>query len=160
MVRGGMEFSEFKQLADRFHHILDNNVVDLFLKEILLDMAKKLVSKTKRKTPVNTGLLRESWQIGHIEQRGNNYMVEVYSEIEYASFVENGFRAHWVPGEWKANQFVYDPNAKTGMQVGKKGGWVQGKFMMTLSVKEIEREMPRFLERKQTEFLNRLLNGR
>lgn len=32
--------------------------------------------------------------------------------------------------------------------------------MMTVSMKEIERELPKFIEKKQVELLNQLMNGR
>lgn len=154
-----VDFRQLKRFADRFEKMANEELVEQFIREALLEIGKKLIAKTKRKTPVNTGLLRNSWQIGNIERQGDEYVVEVYTDLEYASFVENGFRAHWVPGEWKGKQFVYDPDAKTGMQVGKKGAWVPGKFMMTISKNEIEREMPRYIQRKQLELLKRIING-
>lgn len=159
MLSFQLEFTEVEKLAERFNRAVDQRVIDGFIRDFLLDMAKKAIAKIKPRTPVNTGLLRNSWMIGNIEKVGNYYQVEIYTDIEYASFVENGFRAHWVPGTWQGRQFVYDRNAKTGMQVGKKGGWVEGKFMMKFSMKEIERELPPYLERRTNELLNRLLRG-
>lgn len=160
MARAGFEFSEFLQFRDRMQGMLDEHAVDGFIREVLLDLAKKLVVKTKRRTPKNTGLLQNSWMIGNVVQNDNSYEVEVYTDIEYANFIENGFRAHWVPGEWVGNQFVYDKNAKTGMQVGKKNSWVPGKFMLTISAKEIERELPAYLQKKQLELLKKMMGGR
>lgn len=153
------EFSEFRAYAARVERLIDGNQMDAFLRECLLDLAKKLWRKTKNKTPWNTGLLRGRWEIGAINKNGHIYEIEVFNDEEYAEYVENGFKSHWVPGYWSGNQFVYDKNAKTGMQVGTPGGFVEGKFMLKLSEQEIEQEMERFLQRKQEEFLRRLLGG-
>ncbi|MED3799953.1 MULTISPECIES: HK97 gp10 family phage protein [Lysinibacillus] len=153
------EFSEFRNLTDRFETAINSAQVEAFMRECLLDLAKKLWRKTRTKTPVNTGLLRGKWEIGSITKQGHIYEIEVFNDEEYAEFVENGFKSHWVPGYWEGNQFVYDKDAKTGMQVGTPGGFVQGRFMLKLSEQELEREMDRFLQRKQEGFLRALLGG-
>lgn len=45
--------------------------------------------ETKRRTPVDTGTLRNSWHTD-VEVRGRTVHVEVGSNIEYAVYVENG----------------------------------------------------------------------
>lgn len=154
------EFGEFRNLATRFESIINSNQMDAFMRECLLDLAKKLWRKTKNKTPFNTGLLKNTWKIGTISKIGDMYEIEVYNDTEYAEWIENGFKAHWVPGRWEGHQFVYDKNErKSGMFVGKPGTYVEGKFMLKLSEGEVEREMNRFLQRKQEEFLRKLLGG-
>ncbi|MNP63979.1 hypothetical protein D3C76_1594380 [compost metagenome] len=70
-------------------------------------------------------------------RKGNAYEVEIYNNTEYASFVEYGHRA------------------------GKNSTrWVEGRFMMTISMKLVEKEMPKFIEKKQIELLEQLMNGR
>ena len=66
---------------------------------------------------------------------GNVYTIEVINPVEYASYVEYGHRQ--TPG-----RFV--------PALGKrlKGSWVEGKFMLTISEQEIERDAPRVLENK------------
>lgn len=154
---GSFDFSEFKELAKRFQKAVDEQVVDRLIRELLVEIAYRAVARIKMRTPVNTGDLRRKWMVGGIEKRGNSYAIEIFNNLEYASYVENGFRAHWVPGEWVGNQFMYIPGAKTGMQVGPKNGWVEGRFMMTISMQEIERELPAFLERKQVQLLRDIL---
>ncbi|MDU5141067.1 MAG: HK97 gp10 family phage protein [Paenibacillus dendritiformis] len=156
---GEFDISEFIQLRDRLQAMLDDNIIEQFIRDFLTEMAHRAIRKIKKRTPVDTGLLRNSWSIGTIVKQGNAYVIEVYSDIEYAHFVEYGFHAHWVPGRWEGNTFVYDASAKTGMQVGRKGGWVPGKFMLTISMKEMERELPRYLEKRQKRLLQQLLNG-
>ncbi|MEC1178538.1 HK97 gp10 family phage protein [Metasolibacillus meyeri] len=154
------EFSEMRALAGRLEQFVNGGHTEAFMRECLIELAKKLWKKTKNKTPFNTGLLRNTWQIGTISKIGDIYEIEVYNDTEYAEFVEHGFKAHWVPGRWEGHQFIYDPKErKSGMFVGKPGTYVEGKFMLKLSEQELEREMERFLQRKQEQFLRKMLGG-
>lgn len=157
---GEFDFHEFKELADRFQKALDERVIERFIRDFLLEMAFRAERKIKKRTPVNTGNLRRNWRVGNVERRGNSYVVEIYNNTDYASFVEYGFRSHFVPGYWQGKHFVYDPSANTGMYVGPKDGWVEGRFMMTISMKEIERELPKYLEKRVIKLLDNIMNGR
>lgn len=163
---GKFDFKEFEKLAKAFQKALDERVVENFIREFLLEIAHRAERKIKKRTPSSDGQLRRLWKVGKIERRGNSYVVEIFNNLEYASFVENGFRAHWVPGYWQGKTFVYDRDYKPpkgqpgGMQVGPKGGWVEGKFMMAISMKEIERSLPGYLEKRQNELVNQIMNGR
>lgn len=157
---GKFDFSELERFAGAFQKALDERVIERFIRDFLLEMAYRADRKIKKRTPVNTGELRRRWKVGNVERRGNAYVVEIYNPLEYASYVEYGFRSHWVPGRWEGKQFVYDKNADTGMYVGPKNGWVEGRFMMTISMQEIERELPRYLEKRMTQLLNEIMNGR
>lgn len=154
------DFSELRRLAGAFNKALDERIIERFMRDFLLEMAFRAERKIKKRTPVNTGHLRRNWKVGTVERHGNALVVEIYNPVDYASFVEYGFRAHWVPGYWKGKTFVYDRNAKTGMYVGPKNGWVPGRFMATISMQEIERELPRYLERRVMGLLDDIMNGR
>ncbi|MFA1763272.1 HK97 gp10 family phage protein len=54
---------------------------------------------------------------GHFQslKQGNNYIIEIINPIKYASFIEYGHRTR---------------NHK---------GWVKGRYMMTISVQELQR---------------------
>ena len=80
------------------------------------------------------GTLRDAWTILPIEQQGNNYVITLVNNTEYASYVEYGHRQ--TPGR-------YVP------ALGKrlKAGWVKGRFMMTISIQEVERLAPAILEK-------------
>lgn len=174
---GEFRFEEFERLAQSFQRALDERVIDRFIQEFLMEMAMRSLRKIKMRTPASHGDLRRKWQVGSVIRRGDAYIIEVFNNLEYSSFVEYGFRAHWVPGHWEGNKFVYDRSIKRmtkeakaayrarygslGMLVGKrKIGWVSGKFMMTISMQEIERELPRYLERRQVQLLEQIMNGR
>ena len=93
-----------------------NNASNNFEKEAnkKLDIiASKLIAKVKLKTPVDTGLLRRSWQPKKI----NNLERLVFNNVKYASHVNYGHRT--------------------------RGGksFVDGVYMLEKSVKEIEQEL-------------------
>lgn len=81
-----------------------------------------------------------------VERVGNLYQVTVSNPVSYASYVEYGHRQ--TPG-----RFV--------PQIGKrlKQSWVNGQFMLTLSVAELEREAPAIVERKIAQFLREVFGG-
>lgn len=139
---GSFEFGEFERLAKTFKTALDQRIIDRWIREFLLEMAFRAERKIKKRTPVGVGTaspgnLRRNWQVGNVVKKGNAYEVEIYNNTEYAGYVEFGHRA------------------------GRNSTrWVEGRFMMTIAMKEIERELPKFIEKKQVELLEQLMNGR
>ena len=103
------------QGLDEFAKTL-NNASNNFEKEASkkLDIiASKLVAKVKLKTPVDSGLLRRSWQ----PKRVSNLERLVFNNVSYGQFIEYGHRT--------------------------RGGksFVDGVYMLEKSVKEIEEEL-------------------
>ncbi|MDU1348273.1 HK97 gp10 family phage protein [uncultured Clostridium sp.] len=139
---GSFDYSEFKNMAKSFKKALDERVIERWIKEFLLEMAFRAERKIKKRTPVGVypnktgGHLRRNWQVGSVVKQGNAYIVEIFNNVEYASYVEYGHRTR------------------------DHKSWVEGRFMATISMQEVERELPKFLERKQVELLNQILNGR
>lgn len=134
---GSFEFGDMEKLANNIKKALDERVIERFIREFLLEMAYRAERKIKKRTPVDTGELRRKWTVGRVERQGNAYVVEIFNNTEYGSFVEYGHR--------------------TGEDLTK---WVEGRFMMTISMKEIERDLPRYLEKRQMELLEQIMNGR
>ncbi len=117
-------------------------------------IAQVLLNKVKKMTPVGVrpvfdepnpeaeqywegyvgGTLRDAWTVLPIERQGNNYVVTVVNNTEYASYVEYGHRQ--TPG-----RFV--------PALGKSltDNWSKGRFMLTISVQETERLVPAILEK-------------
>lgn len=138
---GKCEFSELKKLAENVNALKDG-VANEFTKEIANEIAMRLLRRIKQKTPVKEGTLRDGWAIGQITQKGNSYTIEIINPVEYASYVEYGHRQ--TPG-----RFV--------PAIGKKlkKSWVKGRFMMTLSINEIEMQIPSIVTAKVWEELKR-----
>ena len=84
--------------------------------------------------------LRDAWTILPVEKQGDQYIVTVVNNTEYASYVEYGHRQ--TPGR-------YVP------ALGKtlKASWVKGRFMLTISTQELETQAPALLQQKLYLFL-------
>lgn len=93
------------------------------------------------------GTLRKAWSIGEIIKQGNMYKIEVINPTEYASYVEFGHRQQ--PGK-------YVP--AIGKQLKK--GWVEGRFMLTISEKDIQAKAPQILEYKIRRELSKYFNDK
>lgn len=137
---------------------------DQFCRKTANELAARLLAKAKKRTPVGVvpqdlydskkdkssresaiyqqywagytgGTLRDAWTILPIEKQGNNYVVTIANNTEYASYVEYGHRQR--PGR-------YVP------AIGKtlKAYWVKGRFMLTVSEQELETQLPGLLEKK------------
>lgn len=93
------------------------------------------------------GTLRRGWTAGKqqdavsyaqslkVNHFGGVYVIEIINPVEYAPYVEYGHRQ-------QVGRFV--------PAIGKrlKNGWVEGKFMLTISEKEVKADAPRVLENK------------
>lgn len=119
----------------QFKEKLESINTDSLLKEIAADLAARLLRKVKKRTPVDTGELRRNWQVSNIRLFERFCVVEIYNSTEYAEYVEFGHRQ--TPGR-------YVP------AIGKrlKKAWVPGKFMLTLSAKELENMKDRIIRQK------------
>ena len=103
------------QGLNRFIRTL-NNATNNFDEEAsirLNNISQRLLRKVKLKTPVSTGVLRRSWRV-----KSEGQLVKIiYTNTRYAPMVEFGHRT--------------------------RGGksFVDGRYMLTKSVKEIESEL-------------------
>lgn len=132
---GSADFKRLKQLQKQLQRYADIDV-DAFARQVVNELGNRLLAKTKKKTPVDSGHLRRNWFISKVVKKGDWYELEVYNNVDYAPFVENGHRI-----------------------VGKNGatlGWKEGKFMLRLSVQELERMLPALLEKRTQELLKGL----
>lgn len=127
---GDFEFGELKQFQRKLAE-MDQSFPG-FVEECIRELVGRLLAKTIARTPVDTGDLRRGWTIGPIQRVGDDYQVEIVNPMEYATYVEYGHRTK------------------------DHKGWVEGRFMLTVSQAELEREMPAFLEQKLQQFMNRL----
>ncbi|MFV0401679.1 MAG: HK97 gp10 family phage protein [Oscillospiraceae bacterium] len=158
MTKGGFDYSQFRELYENMKKL--ENGHNKFVEDFLLEMALRLLAKTKRRTPVDVGDLRNKWYLSGVARRGNDVMINIVNSADYASFVEFG---HWqqvgryIPGYWEGHRFIYDPGAVNEEGMVLKNPWVDGVFMCTISLQEIEREMPRRLEAAWKKYAESLL---
>lgn len=106
---------------------------------------KKGDLKTKSMVVQQGGTLKKGWTILPIVDKGDSIEIQVVNTVDYAPYVEFGHRQ--TPGR-------YVP------ALGKrlKKPWVTGKFMLTKSEIELEKDMPGILEKRLYEKLGELFD--
>jgi hypothetical protein len=164
---GSADFKQLKRVNDNLKK-LQSQDIEAFCRECSKELAARLLGKVIRRTPTGEydkpvnfttkdgknvsfqphtgkvgGTLKKGWTGEKsmaakayayslpITRKGNEYEIVVKNPIEYASYVEFGHR-------------------KRG---GK--GWVEGRFMLTISENEIEAQAPKLLEKKLMEYLRK-----
>jgi len=122
----GLDMSDFVQYSKKFALMKDQ--FEEFLKSWIIEQSGILIAKTKQRTPVDTGNLRNSWFRGDYKRQGSSASIEINNNAEYASFVEYGTPVR----RWK---------------------WQDGAKMLTKSLYEMEQSMPIDFDKVFTEFL-------
>lgn len=158
---GGFSAADMKKLQKQLNKIQQGNV-EAFIEACAKELAARLLAKVIKRTPVGEypkssgkkgGTLRRGWTSKTHEEAaggtgkgsiaagksyaesltinhfGNTFVIEIVNPVEYASYVEYGHRT---------------PDHK---------GWVQGRFMLTISEQEIQEIAPKVLEAKIKKFL-------
>jgi len=91
------------------------------------------------------GTLRRSWTDGELAKSGSTYSVEVFNPMEYALYVEYGHRG------------VMVPELKRVLHTDTR--WTPGRFMLTISERELQRDAPGILQKKLTAFVKGAFNA-
>lgn len=145
VIRLGTANTDFQKELVKFIEALGLEFIDILQDQII------------SKGNVDTGSLLTSFEKG---EKGNiwkldevNYSLEIGSDLDYASFVNDGHYTcskgqigRWVPGVWNGDKFVYQANAKTGMYLRQQ--WVEGSHYFDSAVKVMEKVMPKYVEKK------------
>lgn len=147
---GSCDFNELEKVRDQLLRLDDE--LYLFMSACAKELAARLFTKVIKRTPVGTyptesgkkgGTLRRGWttqasgsgseglsansarryvETLRVHHFGNTYVIEIKNPVEYASYVEFGHRTR-----------------------GGKG-WVNGRFMLTISEQEVQSASPKILE--------------
>ena len=134
------EIIEFNNRVDRAQEI-----VDRLFRETIKEIALDFLVIAKGKTPEKTGLLKDRWKIGEIQRKGDDYVIEVFDSVDYASFVESGHRTRKGKG-------------KKSSRINSKA-WVEGRFMMKLTEDDIRMKMPRYLQKMEKKLAEELFKN-
>ena len=148
---GSFDCKELVQFKDKIQKLSENQA-QFFIQACAKELAARLLSKTIKRTPVGQypsssgkvgGTLRRGWTTGKsasayvdsldIKLSNGIYTIEIVNPVDYASYVEFGHRTR--NGE----------------------GWVEGKFMLTISEQEIQAASPKILENKINKMLGECL---
>ena len=182
---GSVEFDDLKKWQERMEKMASVDF-DRICKELSKEIAKILLNKVKKLTPVGRtpeylkkapkkvkvtgasgkkrtlfsreaailhqywsgytgGTLRDAWTV-QVEKQGDGYVVTLVNPTEYASYVEYGHRQ--TPGR-------YVP----ALGLSLKQSWMQGKFMLTISIQEMKALVPRMVEKTIYEYLKEVFNA-
>ena len=157
------DFSQLKAFTDGLQRLKADDM-DEFCRQCTKELAARLLAKVIKRTPVGDyesttgqsgGTLRRGWTARsegeaesggrsnakqyadslQINKVGNTYQVEIINPVHYASYVEFGHRTR-----------------------GGKG-WVNGRFMLTISEQELDTQAPAILERKIAQKLMEVFGG-
>lgn len=112
---------ELEKFKDNLGKIIKDN--DDFIKELTLDLTRRMLKLLTKATPVDTGFLREGWFVIKLVKTSAGYEAEICNNTNYASYVNYGHRT-------------------------PQGGWVGGKFFIELSVNELKGITQPLLEKK------------
>lgn len=107
MAGNKFDLSEFEKFAKDLKAM--GKAFPSFMVECVHELANRLLSKVVPRTPSQSGELRKGWTIGKIVLTSTGAEIEVYNPVAYSPYVEYGHRT--------ANH----------------QGWVEGRFMMTIS---------------------------
>lgn len=148
MSKTGFDFKQYEKWVDQLG--VAKNEFDLFLKQFLLEMAQRVVAKGKPRTPVDTGFLRNSWYIGsqHIEQdihqeTGMAVIDKTKSDIASIAIIGNTMYV-------EIGLYAYYASA---VEYGH--GSYMGRYMLTISIDEIQQQLPKRFEKEFKEFIKR-----
>lgn len=145
MARSGtFNFQDFERVKENLEK-LNQAQVDTFIDSCAKELAARLLTKVIKRTPVGVypnssgkkgGTLRRGWTgeknqsaVAYansltIHHFGDAYVIEIINPVEYASYVEFGHRTR---------------NHK---------GWVNGRFMLTISEQEVQQSAPAIIQKK------------
>lgn len=144
------KFDDIKKLSENLKEIEKTH--DRYIEACVKEVAARLLAKVIQNTPVGgywedefgkkhkiknyygSGTLRKGWTGGTnaaafaksavVKKEGNTYTIEITNPVEYAEYVEYGHRTR---------------NHKR---------WIPGKFMLTLSENELQKDAPAIIEKK------------
>lgn len=135
---GNFDISELKNLQKQFNKLAGSDT-HKFMESCVKELAMRLIRLVKPITPKDTGSLQRGWnangnkgdgesQKADVSVEGGVYTVTITNRENYDVYVEYGHRT-------------------------RSGGWVPGRFMMTISEEELRSIAPQVLEQKLEEFL-------
>lgn len=120
------DYSEFVKARDDLKSLAKG--IDGFLIGFLQKQGQKALRHTKENTPVDTGYLRENFEISAVEKKGDELCIYLVNHVEYAEYVEYG-------------------------HMMKNGQYMDGVLMATLAISEVEDAMPASFKRAFNEWI-------
>lgn len=145
---GSCDFHELRDLNERIKAAASEPEMDKFYTELLDKMMNDLLADVIERTPPGpSGHLHRNWFTTKARCSGKHYRAEIYNNIEYAPYVENGHRqevGRYVPA------------------IGKRlvRSFVEGKHMLRNGMFDLQKAAPDIIKAKSEEFLSRMMEGK
>lgn len=163
-----IDLSEWKEFFERVgkSEAEFKNEIKKFTEELGEEFLRIVEDEIIRLEVVDTRLLLNSFKKGGQDNiwsiEDNGFSVEVGTNVEYASYVNDGHwtntkgvKMRWIPGTWNGDRFVYTPGAKTGMLLKQK--WIPGSHYFDSALNIMEKMIPQILEEKLAEWMSAFL---
>lgn len=180
---GSFSATDLKKLQKTLNKIQDANL-DAFVESCAKELAARLLAKVIKRTPVGDyskkvevvakrdskhhkkgdvytkkinpsgkkgGTLRRGWTSKQSEGTGGSNNAKAYAESLKVNRVGNVLQIEIV------NPVEYASYVEYGHRTADHAGWVQGRFMLTISEQEIQSIAPKVLETKITAFLKEVM---
>lgn len=128
------QYTEFKKWLESTEKLARQ--FNDFLSDFVGETAERILAQAVKKTPVDTGNLRASWEITNMHKVGNNIVFDIKNDMEYATEIEFGHR-------------LVDRN-------GNELRWVEGYFMLTLSIEYVSKRVKSNFKDAFYDFLARI----
>lgn len=138
--------------------------LQLFLEGIGQEFLNIVQDEIIRMQAVDTRLMLASFSRGAgdgvWEISNGGLTLTVGSTLDYAKYVNDG---HWanpggvqvrfIPGSWSGDRFIYSPGAKGGMVLRQQ--WVEGYHYWESAWNILEKMVPKYLEKKLQDWMDR-----
>ncbi len=166
-VSGFEEFEKYlNRMADGF---------ETFLRKFLLKEALRVLRDTKRNTPVDSGYLRNNWQVGD-SRYAFRYTTSRKSYKANRTLSRGKFRVVSVKGREPTinsvrksgdsliveiyNPVEYASYVEYGhVSQGRVKRWIPGRLMCVMAIENVERKMPRHFNMEFKRWLKNLERG-
>lgn len=130
----GSDFRQLREMQKRLERA-KREAPEAFCRPMAQELAARLLRKTMRRTPVDTGTLRRAWTASVPLRSFNHYSTVVTNNTQYASYVEYGHRTR------------------------DHTGWVPGRFMLTLSANQLKQQAPALIQNRLADYMRKCLDG-
>ena len=183
---GNCDYRQLQRLQQKLNR-LQSEDIDAFCRACAKELAARLLAKVIKRTPVGQyeegsgkvgGTLRRGWTAqderqamytalfggGEGATSSTGSQAAVYGEgavRENAKGYANSLPVTKVGDTYQIeiiNPVEYAPYVEFGHRTRNHEGWVPGRFMLTISEKELESQAPKILERKLMQYLGGLFN--
>lgn len=162
---GEFDYKDYEKFAKNFSKQLKQQSAEAFLVDLLNDLGVIVLGNVKENTPVGDygpklvefttkdgkrvsfmtkgegrtgGHLRDNWKVKAATIVGKSVELVIYNPVHYAPYVENGHRI-----------------VRNGVTVG----WVEGQFMLKITLDELQEKLAYIIEPRYIAYLNKLVGG-